>query len=184
MIHSLSNSIVTYLASLGIIKNEKEIYAYGFELVISFFINVLISIIIGMIFSCLIEVIIFLLSFIILRSYTGGYHANTHLKCTVCMVIAILILVLNLRYQLPILVLGTLSVLSILFISIICPIENVNKIIDVSDYPEFKRKAIVISFLLLCVAFLLKNIAFTCSISLTYSIIIVSISALIEEVRK
>lgn len=66
----------------GIINEEnKEIYQYGLEQMILQLLNGITVLVIGICFGSFIETLIFSASFMMLRKYTGGYHATTRLRC-------------------------------------------------------------------------------------------------------
>lgn len=64
-------------------QDARELYRYGYKLLIMQFINISVAVAIGFAFSCLKEMILFLAAFIPLRSYAGGYHAGGPLTCGV-----------------------------------------------------------------------------------------------------
>ena len=70
------------LAGRGIFEPEDtDVYAYGFELMLSTAVNIALVTVISLLFSAPLSWIFFLLSFIPLRVTAGGYHAETHLAC-------------------------------------------------------------------------------------------------------
>lgn len=87
MISFLSKSIALYLLKKEIIDSEEqEICEYGFELIIATIIGLILVLLSGMILGELISAVIFYSMFVIVRFFTGGYHANTHLKCKLTLV--------------------------------------------------------------------------------------------------
>lgn len=60
---------------------EKEIYAYSIEVLLSLFINLIILSITAYITNKVSELIIFIIFFSGLRTFAGGYHAKTHIEC-------------------------------------------------------------------------------------------------------
>ncbi len=82
MISFLSNFITHYLFKNKIITEEKiPVCQYGFEIIISTLMGVLIIVIIGIILNEFLGALLFYFLFIIVRMFTGGYHAKTHFKC-------------------------------------------------------------------------------------------------------
>lgn len=59
---------------------EIEFYRYGIEITLSSLINIVLISIIGIVTNYTFESMMFLAVFIIMRSFTGGYHANTYIK--------------------------------------------------------------------------------------------------------
>lgn len=84
MQHRLSECIADFLLSQKVIKKqEKEIYVYGTQLVISSIINLLICITISLLLGELINGLIFFAIFSSLRRFTGGFHCKTFIMCNV-----------------------------------------------------------------------------------------------------
>lgn len=59
---------------------EIEFYRYGIEITLSSLINITLISIIGIVTDYTFESMMFLVVFIIMRSFTGGYHANTYIN--------------------------------------------------------------------------------------------------------
>ena len=73
---------------------EIEFYRYGIEITLSSLINIALISIIGIVTNYTFESTMFLAVFIIMRSFTGGYHANTYIKCNLVTSISFVILLL------------------------------------------------------------------------------------------
>ena len=79
---NLSTKITAFLIEQNIVSTKnKEVYEYGFDLLIADFINFSIILLIGTLCCKLWKTILYLIIFVGLRSVCGGYHAKTHLKC-------------------------------------------------------------------------------------------------------
>ena len=82
MISNLSNIVARYLLREKIIEEKNmPVYSYGFEIIISTVIGVVLILLIGVFTSSLFTAAIFYCLFIGLRFFTGGYHADTHFRC-------------------------------------------------------------------------------------------------------
>lgn len=82
MVAKLSEKITDFFIHKQILKlEEKEVYCYCFELLIASLINLLIALTIGFGTLHFIETIVFLFVFMVARTFAGGYHADTHLRC-------------------------------------------------------------------------------------------------------
>jgi len=126
---------------------DVEVYAYGLELFLSAVFEVFAVLILGILFGRFFETIAFFAAFIPLRSYAGGYHAKTHLGC---------FFVLLVIYSLILLVLHTIPISFIGFVSLICvgvsvfpilkfaPLADKNKPIGPQQYKEFRKKSVLI----------------------------------------
>ena len=75
----LASNISLFLYKNNIVdRHDLEIYQYGFEMIISTILGFIITLIIGIILNMSIA---YYIIFVFLRQLTGGYHANTYLKC-------------------------------------------------------------------------------------------------------
>lgn len=81
----------------GALKEEdRNIYKYGYQVMIEFFINVIVSIAIAVLFQAYEIVIVFTIAYLLIRGYAGGYHARTSLGCfclSACILISVIVIV-------------------------------------------------------------------------------------------
>lgn len=77
-------------------EEDRNIYQYGYQLLIEFCINITVSILIAVIFHAFEIVIVFTAAYFLVRGYAGGYHAKTSLGCfclSACMLLAVIFFV-------------------------------------------------------------------------------------------
>ena len=146
MLHSLANA----LASKFFNENDKypmELYVYGIELVISSIISTFLVILAGIITGSFIECIIYLPVFSVIRSYTGGYHCMSYLRCNVLSVISYVLVFLSLCYLEDVLsnpfVMAGGYLLTVVMAIIFAPVKHENKEITDSEKKKYKILAIV-----------------------------------------
>lgn len=141
MISRISELILQYLLRSNAINDsndEKEYYRYGIEITVSSLLNVILIIGIGIIFKNAAESVVFLLFFMLLRRFTGGFHANTYFKCNFSFCISFISVLVMYHFTEEKITVWLSILISILCVAIIfmkCPIENINKPI-----PQCKRK--------------------------------------------
>ncbi len=133
MIERLSKMILEYLIRSNVIENtdtDREYYQYGIEITISSILNVILILFIGIVTKSFFESIIFLTCFILIRRFSGGFHADTYIKCNLSFCISF-ITVLILYYTTAQYLSTYISILiTFVCVSIIllkCPIEHINK---------------------------------------------------------
>ncbi len=98
MISKFASEIVKKLIHTGAIKEEeKELYIYGFFVLLSKIVSVCIAIFSGILFGVLFESVVFCTMFILLRGYAGGFHSKNENICTVCTTIAFFIVPISIR---------------------------------------------------------------------------------------
>jgi accessory gene regulator B len=76
--HRLANG---FLVRGVIAEDSLEIYVYGLEIIISTVVNFILTFILAILFGRPADAPIYLLSTFPLRTFGGGWHANTHLLC-------------------------------------------------------------------------------------------------------
>lgn len=81
MFEFLAEKTIQILESLNIISQNRAIYKYRIEVLISILVETLLIMLIGFILDCFFEAVIYNVIFLVLRRYTGGYHCTTHLGC-------------------------------------------------------------------------------------------------------
>lgn len=91
MINKISSKIVEILIKHSLVENEdKELYLYGFFILLSQILYFIIVITIGILFNVIFESIIFYITFQFIRRYAGGYHAKTETRCEILSTLSIL----------------------------------------------------------------------------------------------
>lgn len=131
MINKISINIADYFFENKMIeRNDKDLYIYGLQLIISSLIGIAAILCIGIILNKFIDSIIFLLCFIILRNYCGGYHANSYLKCNLYFIGIFIITELIIMFT-PKILIEPISVVifctSLYILVKYAPVDNVNK---------------------------------------------------------
>ncbi len=188
MINAFAKIVTDFFLENRVIdSDDAETYQYGNEIIISSIIDLLIVIILGLIYKELLNAALFFISFLLLRTFGGGYHADTYLKCKIIYTIDIsLILFLSkyasLIYNLYIMFLILIFSFTVFFS--IAPIENSNKRLSKTEIEKNSQKSKVVS-IILCLAI---GVAYYYNkgISLTLLLTFFSVSAamIIEYLRK
>jgi accessory gene regulator B len=186
MEHKIASFISQKLVSSSVIPmNIIDIYTYGLELIISFLVTSFIIVVIGIITSQITSSIMFLLVFILLRRFTGGYHAKTHLRCKLCTVIIYIINLFFINHfeftykQIILLVLFG-------FFVTICfsPVPNEYKPIPIERRPYLKKISVIIYVLLSIIALVLYNYEVKFSSGIIISLVSVAALIIIEKINQ
>lgn len=140
MILELANKITEKMVKMDVIKDEIDIYKYGFAMLISYSISVCIVICISLLTNTFIYSLIYIISFDKLRSYGGGYHANSYFSCISLFVILYIVYIImfsNISF-IPLVILATffLFLLKEKF-----PIEHPNKKISDKEKQIHSKRA-------------------------------------------
>lgn len=158
MITAIANRIADFICSNSdLADDERDLYVYGYEIAISSIITFSLLIITGLLFSRLIEAIVFFAVFYLLRRRTGGYHADTYLKCNLIFELNVLSVLLICCLDIPIIariaVNLAIFILCLIITAIKAPISNPNKPISEDMKSNHKKwaLALIITFELISV---------------------------------
>lgn len=184
----LVSQIVNFITEQDVISDESDVqdfYRYGIEISISSLLNIVLVVIAGILIHHIIESIVFLTLFILIRSFTGGYHADTYFRCNLLMCTTFILTALANRIfsnKFSLLIIIVLICVTELIVSILGPIENKNKPIDDSKRIKLKIIGIVITLIINCTGlFLSRSYLGTMIILTTFLIALLMIAAKIKE---
>ena len=138
----LANRITRFIVSNSYVdEKEFEIYEYGFQIGIEACICVGVTFVEALLLGMVVEWMLFFVVFIPLRSYAGGLHMNSFGGCFILSNIVFLNVLLisrQLSVESDVLFWGT--VLLLLCIYFLYPIENSNRIISSEERVSIKNK--------------------------------------------
>lgn len=145
MISYVANKIIKCFEKEKIIKmNDVDIYFYGLELLISELISTSVLLSIAMCTKCVLETVFYLVVFTILRIYAGGYHASSYYRCififnSIFVCLKIILKWLQEKQCINFLIL--ITIISIIIIFILAPVEDKNKPLEKKEFIVYQKKA-------------------------------------------
>ena len=162
---------VLLLIKKGIVnESDKELYEFGVNQLLLFFINLGTSLIIGIVLGMVWQSIVFSIAYIPLRRFAGGYHAATAGACYLMSTVLIAASLMVMKY----LLVDIVTVIAVLLIAAIivwfrAPVASINKPLTEKEFSVFKRKTRVILIiecvLTLSLAMIFENAAECISIA-------------------
>lgn len=132
----------------GIIKEEEqEIYQFGIRNGFIILLNVVTAFLIGLLTAKLPVVAVFTLSFMVLRSYTGGYHSDSRIFCYIGsnLVLFIPVYTEELFIKTPSMVLALFLILASGIILVLSPMHSRNRKLDEKEQKHFGIRARLIT---------------------------------------
>lgn len=158
MLNKLSERLLWLFLDMRIISEDnKEIYLYGIRQALRSLVNLLTTVIIGGLFGMIWESLLFMFLYIPLRSYAGGYHARTPIKCFFFSIVMMSIVLWVIGYwEYLKLICACQSIVALILIFFLAPIEDVNKPLDEIEIDVYRRRARRIA-LLECSGSLIAN---------------------------
>ncbi len=160
MVYRLSEYLTGLLIEVGSIeKKDKNLYRYGIEIIMVMALNIVTVIIIGYAMGMFLECVIFLLLFIPLRSYAGGYHNSSSIKCyflSCFIIISSLIGMKHICVEVKHFYVFVIICIPCLYIWKVAPIENINKPMSAEELKKNRQRTRI----LVLVYLIFGNLAF------------------------
>ena len=169
----------------AIAKEEYEIYQYGFELLMYCIEQTMLLLILGILMHQFWLTIVFVFVFVSLRQYTGGYHADTRIGCTimtVCCYLTVMLLVTMGKS-----ILGNSGVMAcvILFYWIVfsnyVPIEHKNKPMTDKQKRINRKIGIGLSVIYMIIALLTYSYSKTIGCGIIVTMFIIAMLIIIQR---
>lgn len=142
MFHKSSRKIVNRLLKNGTIcKSDYEIYLFGMEQLLMNVLDIVTVLLIGVMLNMFFHTIFFVVAFMLLRSYAGGYHASTPVRCYLLTTTITIIALSVMKYiNFDGFVLFGLYIAASIVILMLAPVESKNKPLDALEIIYYKRK--------------------------------------------
>lgn len=165
MLTYLARRISSFFISKGTIReDEKQIYDYCFEIMLSTILNFCSVMVIAIITQTVFLTLCYIVGFMIIRATAGGYHAETHIACFMILIVSYaiyLVILLNLSNKIISALTIGICVVSALIIIFLAPVENHYKPLTKTEVKEFKRKSylamLILAIVSISLILLLKN---------------------------
>ena len=141
MATKLAEYIVRKLIAVSVVEEgDRELYVYGFFLLITRFFFFLVTVAFGVFLKIPCESVIFYIVFILLRSYAGGVHAKTEMACTVWTALAMGISVALIKVVEDV----SMNIVPLLLVGDLClylfsPLDSREKPLDASEQRRYKK---------------------------------------------
>ena len=152
----LSRRFIEFMLENKIIpEQDKEIYRFGFVLMLRIILNVLTLLFIGTCFNMIVESITFLICFLMLRSYSGGFHSDNPVICFLISVLATISMLFVIKSGMwSVQFSCVLIVLSLGVILRYAPVEHKNKPLEEIERKIYRKRLWGIVCVLIFVMFM------------------------------
>lgn len=175
MFSRIAETITQKLEENNTIESEnREIYKYGFQQGFTILLNVATIMIIGLVLKSLLQAILFMIFYFPLRSYAGGFHAKSAIRCYIYSMVIIVLILLVIRFA-PItnLIYIIIAIANSVVILRLAPVQDHNKPLDQIECKVYKFKTLIVwsvEVILLIVALCLDLQIFIKCLSLVFAI--------------
>lgn len=187
MITRLSSMIADFFVANGENSNY-EIICYGIEITLSTILNIAIVIVCGIFSGMVFESILFFVTLASIRMFSGGFHADTYLKCNLILLLNTIVVLLfeKIVCCFSITVIRIIQVFSIIFIFIVlfavAPCENKNKPIDDIQRLILRKRCLICTTIISIVSIFLSIAAYKFAVAVSLGMISVSISMIADTI--
>lgn len=192
MIGNLSTKLANKLLDKSIINDtEKELYVYGFFILLSQVLYFTLTVMFGILLDIVLQSVVFYVAFQFIRRYAGGIHASSELKCEIattfsifsCLVIVKLCDLYNIKTVILI-----SMIVAIILIFILCPLDTPEKSLTKKEKMYFRKKSWIILLIILTIigfssCFNINALTYPCCMSLILESILLVLGK-IKEIRK
>ena len=185
MLGKISRKIVDRLLKKGtIIQEEYEVYSFGMEQLLTVIVDCFTAILIGIVFGKVVEMLFFVSAFIIIRSYAGGYHASTPLRCYLLTTLINIIVLSVMKFiKLDMIIVIGLLVIASIVILLMSPVDTKNKPIDDIEYLYYRKKTIIVWSIEVIIALVSAIFPFRAGTeSIVYAQVVLSVSLVCERI--
>lgn len=188
MISFLCNRLADFLCNKGIISEEdKEIYVYGYEMIITTILGAILVFAIALITGRFAEAFCFFMVFVITRQFCGGYHSKTRIMCSITFLIcyasvlffnSVLESIYNLFVHLLVLVPYFAVILGY------SPIVNENKPLTDDEVKVNHNRSIIVSVVWFVLSTVLLMIMPILSSAIDLTLLVIAVLMMIEVVKR
>ncbi len=184
---TLFENVITNMIDNGAItKEDEEIYVYGLKVVVALAINIATTLILGGIMGMLLNSIVLLLVIVPIRSYAGGIHASSYIKCYIYSVLILIITFGINKYYLynhvNIIVVGI--VIAWLIIYAVGPITSENKPVTKEEYIKYKQISRIIDTVYCVIGIVLWTLESKYSVDIFSGMMLCSLSMVVGKFKK
>lgn len=153
------NSIINWLIRNSAISEEnRELYEYAVYSAELLILPVIMAIVIGWLAGSIINGILLIIPFMLLKKYSGGYHAK---KLSICMIISTILLTAMIKLSICDIKSAYMYIttcIAIIELCVVSPIQSDNKVLNEKEIRHYKKIAViqlaVYSIVIICTSIL------------------------------
>ena len=188
MLTEISKMMTHFFIRKNVIAEEdKDTYEYCFEIFVSTIVNLLSVVIIAIATGMYLQTVLFLTTFMLFRSCAGGYHADTHFRCFLILMVVYGVLLILLTFV----SLNVLSVVSLVFIIVssiltilFAPVEHINNPMSKIKRGKLRVKSLCLLVLVSVIAIVLLHFNHVVEgFSLAYGMTAVLLSCMLGNIK-
>lgn len=176
MIRQGVSSIVFWLIKNGAIDEEDyELYEYAIYSLFFSWSPLILAVIFGLIMKIPLKAVLMVIPFMVIRKYSGGYHAKNSNVCTCVSLCLMFLFMCILKYTDNGIAIDIMTHLSAGLIVILSPVDSENKRLSESEIKQYKKMTILFSMITLLLYWCMKIQNQTYQLCFSLSLILTAI---------
>jgi accessory gene regulator B len=178
-----SQKITDNMIKRGVVEvADRETYLFGVQQGLFIALNIATTIAVGLILGTLWQLAVFTVAYMILRSYAGGYHASTPIRCYLISTLIMVVVSFLIRYvTLHTFAYVGLIMLSGIIIFALSPVGDKNKPLDSLEEKVYRKRAVIICAIEVLTAMVMLYFRYD---TVVWTLVAVSMMMLIAKVKK
>lgn len=146
MLEKGAEALTDWLVRHNAIKNaDRELYVYAAYSIFLSILPLFMAILLGSVMGKAAQSIFLVLPFMVIRKYSGGYHAKNPRSCLICSWLILFMFICTLLYVNWNFNLLTITIFSTISLWIFSPIDSNNRRLEIDEKKRFKSFAIMIT---------------------------------------
>lgn len=157
MIVSTASAITAYFVKKSVVAQEdREVFQYGVEYILSLIVGWVCVFASAILMQKVIHAFLFFGILYLLKSFTGGYHAQSYLSCKICTVGIFLlgVILFDSTGTVPSFVWFFIMACSFSLIALYAPCAHVNKPLNEKQRKHSRKMSVLVAFII-CLAIIL-----------------------------
>mgnify|MGYP002472455607 CR=1 FL=1 len=185
MITKIANKLTIFLVNREIISWEDiPIYIYGYEALIASLVNFILIVILGVIFHQGWHSIVFFVVFALTRVHSGGYHAQSYLKCNLVLALVYIVTITLIKAIIFSKTDYTIVVFVLFYLSVIlkfAPVPDSKKQISKAEEVKFREKILLLSAIWTILILILSFVCFRIALTMAITLFVVAVLIVIQQ---
>ncbi len=159
MIRMAIKKMTDWLVANGAIDEEEtDLYEYAIYSFVFLVAPFALTLIFGVCMGVTLQALVMVTPFVIIRKYSGGYHAGSLRICVICSCMLLLIFTSVLKYAKSALLIDFVSLISGIIIMFLSPVDSENKKLALSDKNKYKKISMILVVITWLMCILMKLI--------------------------
>ena len=142
-------------------QEDREVYNYAFEILLATLLNFVVLCILAAITRTFLESLLFVAGFVPLRSMAGGYHAKTHFRCLLTLLLSYAMFWAVITFV-PVTAFPWINIIgtgvSVVLIWLLAPVDDPNKPLNKKEKMYFRKRSRIA--ILVCAAIIIIGTCF------------------------